>query len=123
MKGFPLVGVAMLSFGVLGSAACAPTRIDRIIADPSHFRDRQVRVSGAVVDSYSAANRGAYRLGDQSGQLWVVSDRGVPRRGARVTVRGTIREGFNLGALGDRMSLPTGLSGLVMMESSHKVGK
>lgn len=123
MKGFPLVGVAMLSFGVLGSAACAPTRIDRIIADPSHFRDRQVRVSGAVVDSYSAANRGAYRLGDQSGQLWVVSDRGVPRRGARVTVRGTIREGFNLGALGAPVNLPALGSGLVLMESSHTSGK
>ena len=80
-------------------------------------------MSGSVVDSYSFANRGAYRLGDESGQLWVVSDRGVPRTGARVTVQGTIREGFNLGSLGDRMNLPAGLSGLVMMESSHKAGK
>ena len=116
--------VAVLSIGALGSAACATTRIDRILADPSHYRDRQVRVSGSVVDSYSFANRGAYRLGDESsGQLWIVSDRGAPRTGARVTVEGTIREGFNLGALGDRMNLPAGLSGLVMMESSHKAGK
>ena len=117
------VAVAALTISTLVSAACASTRIDRILTDPSHYRDRQVRVSGSVVDSYSFANRGAYRLGDESGQLWVVSDRGAPRTGARVTVQGTIREGFNLGALGDRMSLPTGLSGLVMMESSHKVGK
>ena len=110
----------MLSFGVLGSAACAPTRIDRIIADPSHFRDRQVRVSGAVVDSYSLANRGAYRIADDTGQLWVVSDRGTPRKGARVTVKGTIREGFNLGSLGDQINLPGVGGGLVLMESSHK---
>jgi hypothetical protein len=44
----------------------------------------------------------------------------VPRKGARVTVKGTIREGFNLGTLGDRISLPAAIgSGLVMMESSH----
>ena len=51
----------------------------------------------------------------------MVSDRGVPRKGAQVTVKGTIREGFNLGTLGDRINLPAGIgSGLVMMESSHK---
>ena len=73
-----------------------------------------------VLDRYSLTNRGAYLIDDQSGKLWVVSDRGVPRKGARVTVKGTIREGFNLGTLGDRISLPAGIgSGLVMMESSH----
>ena len=49
-------------------------------------------------------NRGAYRIADDTGQLWVVSDRGTPRKGARVTVKGTIREGFNLGSLGDQIN-------------------
>jgi hypothetical protein len=72
------------------------------------------------VESYSLANRGAYLIDDQSGQLSVVSDRGVPRKGARVSVKGTIRDGFNLGTLSDRITLPAGIgSGLVMMESSH----
>jgi hypothetical protein len=117
------VAVTVLSMSALVSAACASTSVNRILADPSHYRDREVRVSGEVVDSYSFANRGAYRIGDQSGQLWVVSDRGVPRKGARVTVQGTIREGFNLGSLGDRINLPAIGSGLVLMESSHKAGK
>ena len=86
------MAVTVLSMVALVSMACASTHINRILADPSHYGDRQVRVSGSVVDSYSFANRGAYRLGDESGQLWVVSDRGVPRKGARVTVQGTIRE-------------------------------
>ena len=50
-----------------------------------------------------------------------MSDKSVPRTSARVTVTGTIREGFNLGSLGDRINVPLGLgSGLVLMESSHK---
>ena len=113
----------VLSMSALLSTACASTSVNRILADPSHYRDRDVRVSGSVVDSYSFANRGAYRIGDESGQLWVVSDKGVPHKGARVTVQGTIREGFNLGSLGDRINLPAGLSGVVMMESSHKAGR
>ena len=51
----------------------------------------------------------------------MVSDQGVPRQGARVTVTGTIRDTFNLGSLGGMINLPTGLGqGLVLMESSHK---
>jgi hypothetical protein len=113
------VGATILAVSALVSAACASMTINRVLADPSRFRNREVRLSGAVVDSYSLANRGAYRIDDDTGQLWVVSDRGTPRKGARVTVKGTIREGFNLGSLGDR--LPAGIgSGLVLMESSHK---
>ncbi len=113
--------LTMLVLGALASSACATRSVNQILADPSRYRDREVRVAGLVVESYSFASRGAYRIDDQSGQLWVVSDRGVPRKGARVTVTGTIREGFNLGSLGDRINLPAGLgSGLVLMESSHR---
>jgi len=117
------IAVTVLSMSALAATACASTSVNRILADPSRYRDREVRVSGSVVDSYSFANRGAYRIGDESGQLWVVSDTGVPRKGARVTVQGTIREGFNLGSLGDRINLPAVGSGLVLMESSHKAAR
>jgi hypothetical protein len=50
-----------------------------------------------------------------------MSDRGVPRKGARVVVKGTIRDGFSLGSFGDRVKLPPAIgSGLLIMESSHK---
>jgi hypothetical protein len=111
----------LLAVGALVSSACASKTVNQILADPSRYRNREVRVSGAVVESYSLANRGAYRIDDGTGQLWVVSDRGVPRRSARVTVKGRVREGFNLGPLGDRINLPRGVGvGLVLMESSHK---
>jgi hypothetical protein len=110
----------VLVLGALVLSACATRSVNQILADPARYRNREVRVSGSVVESYSLANRGAYLIDDQSGRLWVVSDRGVPRKGARVTVTGTIREGFNLGTLGDRISLPAGIgTGLVMTESSH----
>jgi hypothetical protein len=105
---------------LVGSTACA-TSINRVLADPSHYRNREVKISGRVVDSYSLIDRGIFRVEDGSGALWVVSDHGVPRDGARVSVRGTIREGFNLGTLGNRVNLPRGVgSGLIMMEISHK---
>jgi hypothetical protein len=97
-------------------SACA-TPIHKVMADPSRYRNREVRVSGRVADSYSILGRGAYRLEDKSGQLWVVSNGGVPRKGANVTVSGTIREGFDLGGLQERIRLPIG--GVVLVESEH----
>jgi hypothetical protein len=111
----------VLTVGALASGACAVRSVNEILVDPSRYRDREVRVSGLVVESYSVADRGAYRIGDESGELWVVSDRGVPRKDARVIVKGTIREGFNLGSLGNLINLPAGLgTGLVLMESSRQ---
>jgi hypothetical protein len=115
-----LVGAAILAGSALVSAACASMTINKVLADPSRYRNREVRLSGAVVDSYSLADRGAYRIDDATGQLWVVSGRGTPRKGARVMVKGTIREGFNLGSLGNQIQLPGIGVGLVLMESSHK---
>jgi hypothetical protein len=113
--------LTVLSVTALVSAACAARTVNQVIADPSRYRNREVKLSGTVVDSYSLVNRGAYRIDDGTGQLWIVSDKGVPRKSARVDVKGTIREGFNLGSLGDGINLPSAVgSGLVLIESSHK---
>lgn len=111
-----------IAAGSVLSGACTATRtVNELLADPARYRNDTVQLSGEVVDSYSVANRGAYRIDDGTGQLWVVSETGVPRKSARVTVKGTVREGFNLGALGDAINLPPGIAaGMVLMESSHK---
>ena len=111
-------GLTMLAVIALISTACA-TKINSVLADPSRYRSREVTVSGTVAESFSAAERGIYRLDDRTGQLWIVSSRSTPRRGARVKVTGTIREAFNLGSLGDLIKVPGIGSGLVLVESSR----
>jgi hypothetical protein len=112
--------LALAFITLLGSTACA-TSINRVLADPAHYRNREVKISGRVADSYSVVDHGFFQVQDGTGQLWVASGRGVPRTGARVSVRGTIRDGFNLGALDNRINLPADIaSGLIMMEISHK---
>ena len=115
-----LAALTLLLAWALAAAACART-INQVLVDPSRYRNHEVQLSGTVVDSYSIADRGMYRITDNTGQLWVVSDRGVPRKGAQVKVTGTIREGFNLGWVGDRIKLPAGVeSGILLVETSRK---
>ncbi|OYW04421.1 MAG: hypothetical protein B7X11_02920 [Acidobacteria bacterium 37-65-4] len=104
----------------LALAACATMTVNRVLQDPSRYRNREVTLSGEVRDSFSLMNRGVYRIEDRTGSMWVVSDHGVPRRGARVTVTGVIREGFNLGPIASQ--LPRGArSGVVLVERNHRV--
>jgi len=117
-----LLAFAFLALGVFSLAGCAGRSIDRIVADPTRYGDKEVKVSGRVADSYSLMDRGIYRLEDKTGELWVVSSRGVPRSGERVDVKGTVRQGFNLGIFGGRIPLPSTIAdGLVLVESSHDV--
>jgi membrane protein implicated in regulation of membrane protease activity len=101
-------------------SACA-TSVGRVTADPSRYINRQVTISGRVVDSVSVLGRGIYRVQDGGDSLWVVSNQGVPREGARVRVRGRIQDGFDVSIFGGR-NLPAGLgSGVVMIETSHQI--
>jgi membrane protein implicated in regulation of membrane protease activity len=115
------VALLLLVIGAVSSAACASRTINQVLADPGRYRDREVKLSGSVVDSYSLIGNGAYQIDDSTGKLWIVSNGGVPRKGARVSVTGRVREGFSLGSIGDRMKLPPAVSaGIILMESSHK---
>jgi hypothetical protein len=94
-------------------AACAgPVKIGRINADPSRFRNQTVHVSGNVVTSVGALGTGGYEIEDETGKIIVVSRQGVPSRGSRVTVTGTVSPGVEL--LGQSV-------GVIIREQSHKV--
>ena len=102
----------------LATAGCEQKTINEIKADPARYANREVSVVGTVTRSVSVLGRGAYEIDDGTGKLWVVSQSGVPREGARVGVKGKIRDAFNLSAI---VKLPEQISsGMVMMESSHK---
>jgi hypothetical protein len=104
----------------LSSLGCARTTVARILAEPNRYarQGNDVRLGGDVVESVSLLGHGAYKLDDGTGTIWVVSRHGVPRRGARVKVKGRVRDVVDLSTI---MRLPEQIgSGLVMEEDSHR---
>ena len=93
-------------------AACAPVTIGRINSDPSRFRNRTVRVTGTVTNSVGLMGKGGYQIEDNTGRIYVVSGRGVPSRGSRVTVTGRVTPGAEV--LGTAV-------GVTIREESHQV--
>jgi len=109
--------IVAVSLG-LALAGCATKSINHIMAEPSRYANRDVTVKGTVTKSASVLGRGTYQIDDGTGTLWVVSKKGVPRKGARVKVTGKIRDVVDLGSV---IPLPPEVgSGLVMTESKHK---
>ena len=112
------LAVAAVTLGALTGIACREITINRLLAEPGRYADEEIGLKGEVVDSVSVLGRGAYKLDDGTGTIWIVSDKGVPRRGARVGVRGKIKDVVDLGTL---IPLPPQVgSGMVMVESEHK---
>jgi len=101
-----IVGGALLS-------ACGTVRIARINSDPSRYQNRDVRVAGQVTNSFGALGTGGYQVDDGSGKIFVVSTgTGVPAKGSRVTVSGTVVNGATV--LGTAY-------GTTIREHNHKV--
>lgn len=83
-----IIGVCLLL------VACAETvAIGRVLSDPAHWNNKEVHVQGSVINSMGFMGEGAYRLNDGTGSIWVISNTGVPGRGAKVDVLGTVFQG------------------------------
>ena len=110
-----LLLVGAVSLSALG---CAGTTISKILAEPQHYTHKgDVGLTGNVVESMSFLGHGAYKLDDGTGTIWVISNHGVPRRGARVKVHGRIRDVVDVSTI---MRLPEQIgSGLVMTDATH----
>jgi hypothetical protein len=116
---------AAVVIALAGAFGCAQKTINDVLADPYRYRDKNVSLTGNVVESYSITGRGFYRIDDATGRLWVFSTRGVPRKGARVSVEGKIYDGFDATSISEFVKLPDAIqerieSGLLLLEDSHK---
>src|SRR6185503_19691496 len=103
---------ALALSGALFLAGCGSVKIGKINADPSRYRNQTVHVTGTVTTSVGVLGTGGYQIEDDSGKILVVSRAGVPSRGARVTVTGTVIPGAQV--LGQSV-------GVTIREQSHRV--
>lgn len=89
----PVLLVALLAL----TACPSQTNIGKINADPNRYMDKEVGIVGRVTDSYGIPFvGGAYELDDGTGKIWIITERGVPSRGARVGVKGRVYSGATL---------------------------
>lgn len=81
---------------VLLLSSCGTTRINRLLAEPMRYQNRDVRVEGTVTNSFGAFIAGVYQVDDGTGKIYVISNGPVPTKGSRVKVEGTLNNGVTV---------------------------
>jgi len=88
------IAFAIALVGLLSLTALAKKKINEINADPSRYHNKKISIVGTVTDSYGVLGQGAYEIDDGTGRMWVIAERTVPARGARVEAKGRLITGF-----------------------------
>jgi hypothetical protein len=91
--------LAALTVLLVALAGCkGATPIKEVLDDPSKFGTNPVRIAGTVTEAASVLGVGAYKVKDDTGTITVISKTtGVPRKGAKVGVEGTVQSGYTIG--------------------------
>jgi hypothetical protein len=92
-------GLAILfSFLILsGCSGLFPTPIGKILADPRAYAGKTVTVSGEVTQIFSFFVIRYFKLRDETGEIVIVTNRPLPKVGAKIKVKGTVEEAFSIG--------------------------
>ena len=92
----PALWILALMAALILTSCGGYTKIGRITADPSRYRNRTVHVEGQVTNAFGALSTGGYQLEDDTGKIVVISNQGVPSKGSKVAVSGRVMEGITV---------------------------
>jgi hypothetical protein len=77
-------------------AGCGSVKIRQLVNNPSKYQGRTVRLAGEVTRSTGLIVAGVYEVDDGTGKINILSNKPVPRKGARVAVTGRMQSGINV---------------------------
>jgi len=91
--------LVLISTAVLSSGCTMTTNIGDITANPSQYEGKEVTIKGTVSDSFWIAllTKGAYKLTDDTGSIWVVCSHTPPERNDEVKVKGMVEKAITIG--------------------------
>jgi hypothetical protein len=89
--------VLLFVSAIFFTACPKETTINQVTGDPARYRGKDVLIVGTVTNSFGALGQGAYELNDETGKIWVITQRGVPAKGSRVGAVGRYIDGIKWG--------------------------
>jgi len=91
------LGCALLLSLSLACGRVLPTKISDLLEDPRKYDGTTVTVSGEVTTSANLVLLKFFKVRDKTGEITVITQNAVPRRGASVRVRGVLHQAFVVG--------------------------
>ena len=90
-----LVGFVVLGCGPIERASVSITPIATVLEQPDS--ENTVHVRGTVTNRIAILGNGLYEVEDDTGSVWVLTEKDVPALNSTVTVRGTSEGVMQLG--------------------------
>lgn len=94
---FLICTVLLLNALILSCDTISTTQIKKIIENPRDYDGKTVSVSGEVADVFSVFFIKGFVVKDATGEILVVTERLLPKKGTQIKVRGVVREAFSIG--------------------------
>ncbi len=89
--------ICLILIALSACDAFFPTPISKILHDPRGYDGKEVMVSGKAVEIFSIVVMKYFIVRDETGDLVVITERPLPRKGEQVKVTGKVEAGFSLG--------------------------
>jgi hypothetical protein len=86
----------------IGCDVLSTTPIGKIIENPREYSDRTLTISGEVAEAHGFLVMKYFVLRDETGEIPVVTNKTLPKKGTKLKIKGIIKEAF---AIGDRQLL------------------
>jgi len=90
----------ILIIASIAAAACEgvfATPIKRIVESPRDYDGKTVTISGEVKEVFSLIVFKYFIVEDRTGEIAVITSRPLPKKGAKIRVRGKVSAAFSLG--------------------------
>ena len=73
------------------------TPIGSILKNPRDYEGRIVKISGVVTENLNIFIIKGFKIKDKTGEIFVITERILPKVGTEATVQGYVKEGFSIG--------------------------
>lgn len=73
------------------------TPIGSILKNPRDYEGKLVKVSGVVTENMNIFVMKGFKLKDDTGEIFVITNKILPKAGSTATAKGYIKEGFTIG--------------------------
>lgn len=62
------------------------TQISEVKANPNYFFDKDILIEGKVVDATKVLNFKLFKVQDNSGNIWVLTENSIPKEGQTIKI-------------------------------------
>lgn len=92
-----MAAIAVLLSLLLACNTIFATPIQKIIENPRDYSNKPVKISGEVAEAFGLIFVQYFVVRDKTGEIIVVTKRPLPKKGSKITIKGTVQEAFSIG--------------------------